>query len=521
MLAYIARARAVPARDDVPDPRRLQPAGRPRRVPGGRRDPAPHAPARSSATWLARTEVLLVQQGRCEVDVYSDDRRLVATRELQAGDILIAVGGGHGFRVLEDTGAARDQTGAVSRRRREGAVLIPVNEPLLTEADYASVMDALRSGWISGAGPHVEAFEARWAAYCGRKHGIALANGSVALQVAVALLDLQPGDEVIMPTFTIISCAWPVVLAGAMPVLVDSDPRTWTMDVDQVEARITRAHARADAGAHLRPPGRHGPAARPRRALRPGRSSRMPPRPTAPNIAAAAPAASARRAASASTPTSWSPPAKAACCWSTTMRLAERARRLRNLGFQPGRRFLHAELGFNFRLDQPAGGAGRDPGRAHRRASWPASAAWARRIPSDCPKCPASSCRSSNRGPAACTGCTAWSCARTPGWTPPSSARRLAGRGVETRPFFLGMHEQPVLRERGLFAGESYPVAERIARQGLYLPSGLGLEEAQIERVCQAVARGARVTPARCSAATTPPPTTICTTTRTTPPSAT
>src|SRR4030081_3082985 len=100
-------------------------------------------------------------------------------------------------------------------------------------------MDALRSGWISGAGPHIEAFESRWAAYCGRKHGIALANGTVALQVAVALLDLQPGDEVIMPTFTIISCALPVVLAGAVPVLVDADPQTWAMDVSQVVARIT------------------------------------------------------------------------------------------------------------------------------------------------------------------------------------------------------------------------------------------------------------------------------------------
>jgi perosamine synthetase len=66
-------------------------------------------------------------------------------------------------------------------------------------------------------------------------------------------------------------------------------------------------------------------------------------------------------------------------------------------------------------------------------------------------------------------------------------AQRLAERGVETRPFFLGMHEQPVLRERGLFAGESYPVAERIARQGLYVPSGLALQDAEIERVCEAV----------------------------------
>src|SRR5436309_10053090 len=128
--------------------------------------------------------------------------------------------------------------------------MISVNEPLLTEADYASVMQALRSGWISGAGPHIEAFEARWANYCGRAHGIAVANGSVALQVAVSLLDLQPGDEVILPTFTIISCAVPILMADARPVLVDCDPQTWTMDVTQVESRIT-PRTRAIMAVHI------------------------------------------------------------------------------------------------------------------------------------------------------------------------------------------------------------------------------------------------------------------------------
>jgi perosamine synthetase len=68
-----------------------------------------------------------------------------------------------------------------------------------------------------------------------------------------------------------------------------------------------------------------------------------------------------------------------------------------------------------------------------------------------------------------------------------AAAARLRRRGIETRPFFLGMHEQPVLRQRGLFAGESYPVAERLARQGLYLPSGMTLEERQIDEICAAV----------------------------------
>ena len=66
-------------------------------------------------------------------------------------------------------------------------------------------------------------------------------------------------------------------------------------------------------------------------------------------------------------------------------------------------------------------------------------------------------------------------------------ARRLKARGIDSRPFFLGMHEQPVFRDRGLFEGEIYPVAERLARQGLYLPSGLALEVGQIDRICTAV----------------------------------
>src|SRR5262249_58186515 len=69
-------------------------------------------------------------------------------------------------------------------------------------------------------------------------------------------------------------------------------------------------------------------------------------------------------------------------------------------------------------------------------------------------------------------------------------AQNLKEQGVETRPFFLGMHEQPVFHQRGLFLNERYPVAERIARQGLYLPSGVALTEGQLEQVCKAVQEG-------------------------------
>jgi len=64
---------------------------------------------------------------------------------------------------------------------------------------------------------------------------------------------------------------------------------------------------------------------------------------------------------------------------------------------------------------------------------------------------------------------------------------KLKQRGIESRPFFLGLHEQPALCRRGLFLHERYPVADRIARQGLYLPSGLALTTEQIVEVCDAV----------------------------------
>ena len=102
---------------------------------------------------------------------------------------------------------------------------IPVNEPALGAREVENVVECLRSGWISSAGAFLERFESGWASYCGRRHGIAVCNGTAALELAVAALRLGPGDEVILPTFTIISCAAAVVARGATPVLVVKEGR--------------------------------------------------------------------------------------------------------------------------------------------------------------------------------------------------------------------------------------------------------------------------------------------------------
>jgi perosamine synthetase len=98
--------------------------------------------------------------------------------------------------------------------------VIPVNESLLGNREFEYVTECIRTGWISSAGRFLEAFEEAWASYCGMRYGVAVSNGTAALQVAVACVGLQPGDEVIMPTFTIISCPQAVISNGGVPVLV-------------------------------------------------------------------------------------------------------------------------------------------------------------------------------------------------------------------------------------------------------------------------------------------------------------
>src|SRR5262245_55969412 len=99
--------------------------------------------------------------------------------------------------------------------------MIPVCEPFLGTRELELLGDCVTKGWISASGPYVAQFEQAWAAYCGARHGIAVSSGTAALQVAVDALGLGLGDEVIMPSFTVISCALAVIRAGATPVVVD------------------------------------------------------------------------------------------------------------------------------------------------------------------------------------------------------------------------------------------------------------------------------------------------------------
>jgi len=116
---------------------------------------------------------------------------------------------------------------------------IPIAEPDLTGNEEKYVVECIRTGWISSKGKFVEDLEEKFASYMGVKHAIAVSSGTAALHLAVAALDIKPGDEVIMPTFTMIACANVVRYMGAKPVLVDSEPFTWNIDPSKIEDKIT------------------------------------------------------------------------------------------------------------------------------------------------------------------------------------------------------------------------------------------------------------------------------------------
>jgi perosamine synthetase len=363
--------------------------------------------------------------------------------------------------------------------------MIPVCEPLITARDIELVNDALVSGWISSAGKYLDLFEKRWADYCGMPHGIAVSNGSTALNIAVELLDLEAGDEVIMPTFTIISPAQSVVRAGGVPVLVDSNKETWQMDVDQIEVRIT-PRTRAILVVHIYG---HPADMDPIMALAEKHGLTV--------IEDAAEVHGAeykgRRCGGIGHISTFSfyankliTTGEGGMLLVKSTEHAERARSLRNLCFQPGRRFYHEALGYNYRLTnvQAAMGVGqverieetvtrkREIAHAYDAAFSGISAI---QLPSEMPG----------------TRNVYWVYGIVLGDERKTGAvevmQQLRVKGIETRPFFLGMHEQPVFQKMGLFVGESYPVAERLALKGFYIPNGLTLTEEQIYGVISAV----------------------------------
>jgi perosamine synthetase len=363
---------------------------------------------------------------------------------------------------------------------------IPVNEPVIGEREKELVMECLNTGWISSEGPFVSQFEEAFSRRVGRKHGVACSNGTAALDLAVAALRLGPGDEVILPTFTIISCAAAIVRAGATPVVVDADPDTWTMVPEQVAAAITPSTAAimvvhiyglpVDMDPILELAERHQLAVIEDAAELIGGTYKGRPCGSFGHISTFS-----------FYPNKHITTGEGGMVVTDDPALAERCRSLRNLCFQPKQRFIHEELGWNYRmtnlqaalglaqlerLDDTVIKKGRI-GRAYKYklkgcdliSMQAPSTVWSVNI--------------------------YWVFGIVVNGMQDINARDLASRlatsGIGTRPFFYPIHKQPIFTGCGTFNGLSLPIAEHLSAQGIYLPSGVALTDDQLDRSSQAV----------------------------------
>jgi perosamine synthetase len=369
--------------------------------------------------------------------------------------------------------------------------MIPVSEPVLLGNEKKYVMDCLDTLWISSLGKYIPLFEEAFASYCGVKHGIACANGTTGLHMALEVLGVGPGDEVIIPDFTIIVSANVVMLAGATPVLVDVERDTWCIDPAKIEAAITpRTKAIMVVHMYGHPcdmdpirdiARRHGLSVIEDCCQSHGATYK------------------GRMTGSLSDIAVFSfygnkviTTGEGGMLVTNDAGHAERARTYRDNGFQIPR-FVHAVRGMNYRLTNMQAAIGlaqtekldfavarkREIARAYlehlhgfEHITLPVERPWARNV--------------------------YWMFSilvnDSFGMTKDEVMAALKARGVDSRSFFYPMSQQPALRgddPRFPDLRGHWPVSDDIARRGLYLPSGIGLTAEQV-RFCAETLRSLR-----------------------------
>jgi len=365
--------------------------------------------------------------------------------------------------------------------------MIPVNTPVLDGNELKYLTECVETGWISSEGPFVVDFENKFSSYIGKNYGISVSNGSAALDIAIRALNIGPGDEVIMPAFTIISPAQSVVTAGATPVLVDSDLDTWNMNAGQIEAKIT-SRTKAIMVVHIY-----------------GLPVDMDP------VLALAKKYKLKIIEDAAEmhgqtykgkmcgsfgdisifsfyPNKHITTGEGGMILTNDNALSERCKKLRNLCFEPnGPRFVHYDLGWNYRMTNLQAALGlaqleqldrfvtkkRELGKKYQNGL-------------------SSLIEKGFQLPLNQTN-FAENIYWIFGLLAPNETEKeklveyLTLKGIGTRPFFWCMHEQPVFQKMGLFKDEHYPVAENLARNGFYIPSGLGLSNNDIDTVINTI----------------------------------
>ena len=359
---------------------------------------------------------------------------------------------------------------------------IPVNIPLVNGNEKKYLNECIDTGWISSEGPFVNQFEDQFASRVQRNFAVAVSNGTAALDVAVEALRIGSGDEVIIPAFTIISCIGQVIRSGATPVLVDCDPLTWNMDINKVEEKITE-NTKAIMVVHI-----FGLPVDIEPLLEIAKNNNIKIIEDAAQMLGQTynekPCGSFGDISTFSFyPNKLITTGEGGMLVTNDEQLADDCRSLRNLCFQPKKRFVHERLGWNYRMTNLQAALGlaqleRLDEFVQRKRSMGKNYTQGLRMLNEVQLPLEKTDYAEN---------IYWVFGLvlddSIGFGAEEAMKMLGEKGIGCRPFFCPMNQQPVLREMGFFLNESYPVAERLYKQGFYVPSGMALTSEHINHV--------------------------------------
>lgn len=366
--------------------------------------------------------------------------------------------------------------------------MIPVSEPLLGRPEARYVRECLKTGWISSEGRFIPAFEEAFAAAMGRRFGVGVNNGTNALILALRALALPPGSEVILPSFTIISCALACIYNDLVPVFIDAEPDTWNMAVDQIEKKIS-PRTRAVMPVHI-----YGhPVDMDKMETVAGKHDLQVVEDFAEAIGSEYKGKKCGGFGRVSCASFYAnkliSTGEGGMCLTDDATLAKKMRRLRNLAFEPEQRFVHQELGFNFRMTniQAAIGLGQMASFASRLKKKIAIAARYRSLLAGLERRGLITLPAERPGVLNSYWMFAILLTKKSGWNASAVIQKLAEKGIQTRPFFYPMHLQPAFRAFPWFQETCLPQSEELYQFGFYLPSGLTLRKEQMRQVAAAL----------------------------------
>jgi len=369
-------------------------------------------------------------------------------------------------------------------------IRIPVCSPEIGEKEVEYVAKCVRSGWISSIGEYVTTFEKKFAGYCGCKFGVATNSGTTALHLALATLDVKEGDEVIIPTFTMIATPNAVTYTGAKPVLVDAELYTWNMNVSKIPEKIT------ERTKVILPVHTYGHPVDMKPILEIAEQHDL----YVIEDAAEAHGAeySGKRTGSLGEVGCFSfyankiiTTGEGGMLVTNNEEIAEKARWLRSHAFgRHGKHFYHEAIGFNYRMSalQAAFGLAqleriaefvskrRNNAKLYNsllselegKVTLPPEAPWAKNV--------------------------YWMYSvlieENFGLSRNDLMEKLEQQGIETRTFFYPIHLQPIYATQ--FNPADYPVADLLSKKGVNLPSGNNLTPSEIEQVCECIIKLAK-----------------------------